>query len=271
MRRTLDSARFDAMANSPDVRPWLGGDGPVSTITLVSDPANFCFLSDDEMGGYIYKRLATGLYEVHTLSLPEGRGRPMLRARGESLRKMFVETDAIEIVTTVPEGNAGADIWAKHAGFREVYSRPWAWQLNGASVTASYRSLAYQDWVFKDRENHALGYEFHEQIHRFTSDDHGIDLTHDFYVGATLAGIRAGNTTKALGLYNRWAAHAGYEPCRCVSLNPVVLDFRSAVVQITETGLQVLQVRPTQSVPSKVEDEGDASFQLALQSEPRAR
>ena len=64
-----------------------------------------------------------GLYAVHTVSLPEGRGREMLTARSASLREMFTKSDAVEIVTVVPAGNKGADVWASHAGFREVFVR----------------------------------------------------------------------------------------------------------------------------------------------------
>ena len=83
-----------------------------STYARSSLSENFAFLADDQKGGYIYHKLAPELYAVHTLSFPDGRGRELLEARSASLRAMFTQTDAAEIVTTVPDGNKGADLWA---------------------------------------------------------------------------------------------------------------------------------------------------------------
>ena len=63
------------------MRPWLGGTHVIDLSETVANPDNFAFLTDDQNGGYIYHKLAPGLYMVHTISLPEGRGRQMLDAR----------------------------------------------------------------------------------------------------------------------------------------------------------------------------------------------
>src|SRR5215472_2979563 len=116
MRRTLDPLEFNEIAAHPEVRPWLGGSGPIDLTDLIADPENHAFLTDSGKGGYIYHKRAAGLYEVHTLSLPDGRGRELLKARDASLAAMFLKTDALEIRTVVPDGNAGADRWSAHAG-----------------------------------------------------------------------------------------------------------------------------------------------------------
>lgn len=268
MRRVLDGARFNEIANAPDVRPWLGGSGELDIRPLVSDPANFCFVTEDRLGGYLYVRRAPGYYEVHTLALPAGRGRAMLAARTASLRFMFTVSDALEIVTVVPDGNVGASTWAEHAGFREMYRRERAIQIRNEIVGASYRTLTYNEWVLRDGFNREVGAQFHEEIHRFTPNDHGEDPAHDAFVGATMLGIREGNGAKAVPMYNRFALHAGYEPIRVLSLTPPTLDIGSAILQITQAGLDILHIRTARSALSEIEDNaGESACQLARPSQ----
>lgn len=258
MIRTLSADIFNQIASDPIVRPWLGGSAPIDLTALLENPDNFAFLTDEQKGGYIYHKLMPGLYEAHTLSLPSGRGRQMLAARSESLREMFTKTDAIEIVTRVPIPNEAAAAWAKHAGFRETFRRAKAFDLMGEMVDVSYQSLSYGDWVLHDKENARTGRAFHGVIHEYTADDHGDDPVHDGWVGATVEGCNQGNADKALGLYNRWAVFAGYEPIRIVTLRPLVVDIRSCILQIDPDGLHVLHVRsPAPSAtPEDVEDPG---------------
>lgn len=248
MKRVLDPEPFNLIANHPEVRPWLGGTEKIELAPLVSDVENFCFLTDSEKGGYVYHKKAAGLYEVHTLSLPDGRGREMLKARDASLAAMFLKSDALEIVTTIPDGNRGADRWSAHAGFREMYRREGAFPLMDGLVGASYRSLGHSDWVRLDPENRANGKRFHDSLHQFVPDDHGEDPIHDAWVGATLSAIEHGNAGKAVALYNRWALHAGYVTIVARTFNPLVLDIKSCVLQYDGDGLHIL--RPARSAPS---------------------
>ena len=177
----------------------------------------------------------------------------MLAARSASLREMFVKTDCVQIDTIVPAGNKGADIWAQHAGFREVFTRAKAFDLMGEMVDVSYRSLGYLDWAIRDRSNREEGAAFHRAIHAVTPDDHGDDPVHDAMVGATLEGCVNGNIEKALTFYNRWSSHAGYQQVRLITARPLVLDIGSCIIQTDLDGLQVLHVRHGRSPPT-VED-----------------
>lgn len=266
MKRSFDPTPFNTIGNDPDVRPWLAGQAPIDATALVTDLANFCFLTEDRAGAYIYHRKQPGLYEVHSLAVPCGRGRSMLKARTESLRFMFTATDALEIVTVVPDGNRTAGVWAAHAGFREVFRREDAvWIVDGLRG-ASYRTLTYAEWVMHDLFNREVGRQVHEELHRHVPDDHGDDPAHDAFVGATFLGIHEGNGGKATATYNRWAAHAGYLPITTLSLNPPLLDIGSAVVQITSRGLEVLHVRAARSATSENQEEREARSHLERQS-----
>lgn len=222
---------------------WLGGVEPLDLTQTIANPENFAFLTAEQKGGYIYHKQAPGLYEVHTLSLPEGRGRQMLETRSASLREMFTKTDAVEIITKVPDGNKGADIWASHSGFHEVWRRDSAFNLMGEMVGVSYRSLPYVAWAIRDKPSKFDGQRFHEAIHHFTDDDHGDDPVHDAMVGATMECCLQSNAEKGIALYNRWCGHAGYEPISVVTAKPLVLDIRSCVFHYAPDGLQILLVR----------------------------
>jgi hypothetical protein len=247
VKRTLHATVFNAIANDPEVRCWLGGDGPIDLADLLANPLNLAFLAEDEMGGFIYCWKAPGLYEVHTLSLPAGRGRALLTARNASLREMFTATDALEIVTMIPDGNSAAAHYAEHAGFGETFRRERCFDLMGQKVGASFQSLAYQTWALGDRGCRLDGIGFHEMIHRFVPDDHGEDPAHDAMVGATVECCAQNNAEKGLALYNRWALTAGYEPARVLTARPLVVDIGNAVVQISAGGLQVLRTRSARS------------------------
>lgn len=270
MIRVLDATIFNQIAADPCVRPFLGGTGPVDLTNALADPSNFGFLTDEGKGGYIYHRLQAGLYMVHTLALQEGRNRQMLEARSESLRAMFTRTDAVEIVTIVPEGNAGAAIWAKAAGFREVFHRAKAFDLMGEMVDASYQSLAYIDWALRDRSNLHDGRVFHAQIHEVTPDDHGDDPAHDALVGATLECIAQNNAEKGVGLYNRFALHAGYQPIQALTAKPLVLDLRSCIVEVSADGVHVLHVREARSAQPAQDEPGEPECPPQLSAQPQA-
>ena len=259
MIRTLHARRFNEIASNPVVRPWLGGTQPIDLTETIANPENFAFLTDEGNGGYIYHKVGIGLYSVHTLSLPEGRTRQMLEARTASLREMFIKSDAVQIDTIVPAGNRGADIWASHAGFREVFTREKAFDLMGEMVDVSYRSLNYIDWAIRDRANREEGRVFHKAIHELTPDDHGDDPVHDGMVGATLEGCINGNIEKAITFYNRWAVHAGYQTISVVTARPLVVDIGTCLIQYDVDGLQVLHVRQARSAPTVQDESGDTS------------
>ena len=110
MRRTFDAAELNRIASHPDVRPWIGyteGDA-IDLSNVVENPANFCFLTDRGLGGYILVNKGNGLYEAHTLAMPADRGKPMLRLMREGFAFMFLATDCLTVTTLVPDGSLQA-------------------------------------------------------------------------------------------------------------------------------------------------------------------
>lgn len=247
LSRTLDPRALNAAANHPDVRPWLGGDGPLDLTGVVSDPRNICIAG--EHGGFVLQGLGAGEYEVHTLIAPDGRA-GLLSAYRAGLRYVFTATDALRLVTKVPDCNRPAARLAKAAGFRELFRREACWPTPGGDrCGVAYLALGFDDWRAADDTLSADGHWFHERLETAKRDagsempTHDDDDAHERAVGAAVQMIRAGNAEKAIALYNQWAGFAGYAPLGLLSLAPVIVDAGDAVLEVRNQDMEVLLCR----------------------------
>lgn len=248
--RTLEATEFNAIANHPEVRPWLGFEDVTRAIDLteqVANPNNFAFLTPQKDGGYILLKLQPGLYAAHSLAMPAARGRPMLRLMREGFLTMFTATDAVEIVTQIPDGNDGAAGWSRLAGFRQTFRREGFFPLMGERVGCQFASLTYADWAIAEKSNLILGEQFHHLLKSYGLADHIEDKAHDAFVGATIASIQRQNVVKAVALYNRFAALSGYHQAQVLSITPPVVDTGDAILGTLNGGVEVLQVKVTRS------------------------
>ncbi len=255
MIRSLDPEPFNRIFNDPSVRPWMGHGCEAQDLSVVvGNPANFCFLTPNHDGGYIVARLDEGLYVAHTLALPSARGRPMLKLMREGFAYMFTATDAVEIVTTCPDGNEAGARWADCAGFVETHRREGSFPMMGKLVGASYRSLLYRDWVLRHEPNRRAGQAFHDQLHAANPALalHPDDPAHDAWVGATIAGCQAGNISKSINLFNRWALQTGYFPSAILSHVPPVIHSGDAILGLSAAGVEILSVKVGQAQPDNV-------------------
>lgn len=252
IRRTMDATLLNEVANRPDVRPWLGGDGPLDLTPIVENPSNICLVS--EHGGWVGQPILPGIYELHTIFAPEGRGRRFFAAGKEAIRYVFARTDALEIVTKCPDDNAGARMAASLMGFRERFRREGAWS---PGVGISYRVFSLDDWFIRDAECLRAGRAFHDMVAKARADggyvipEHPEDETHDRAAGAAALMIQGGNMLKSLGFYNRWATFAGYGTIAATSNDTIDMSegLLKFVVQIVDGAAEVLLCRLEQSSP----------------------
>lgn len=249
LRRTMDARLLNAVANSPEVRPWVGGGTePLDLTQLIGNPNNFAF--QFEHGGFLVTKLDGGTYECHSLVMPEGRGSPALEAIREGLRFMFSATDALEIVTKVPAGNGAALGMARSAGFSKIFEREKAWDNpDGTKVGCDYFSLTFNKWRQRDQVVAERGVWFHERLESeiakagATVPLHDEDIAHNRAVGAAVLMFLAANPLKAVALYNRWAAFAGYQTIRLVSVTPPVVDMGDVVFAVRNGDMEMLRCR----------------------------
>lgn len=241
----MDVAFMNALANRPDVRPYVGGGSGVLDLRgLVEDARNYCYRYGS--GATVFVALDPGRYELHTMVPAEERGQAVMAFAQEAFRYMFTTTDCTEIVTKVPASNQAADLAARRVGFSASYRRPAAWE-DGSAVT--YYALTLDEWRAIDELALSEGQAFHTLLEaakiRAGSEMpvHPDDDAHDRAAGLAMLMARAGNYRKAVWSYSRWARFAGYESIELVSETPPVIDVRDALVTVQGGLVEVLSCR----------------------------
>lgn len=235
IRRTMDAAFLNQVANHPEVRPIIGGEGVLDLAETMANPANVALVTKE--GGFLYLSQGGGTYEVHSLFLPGRRG--AVAAARASLRYMFTATDCMEVVTKVPTANLAAKGLTLACGFDHSFDGP----------EAAFYSLPFARWRARDREIAKAGHWFHEELEAAKAatgsplPTHPDDEAHDRAVGAAILMARAGNPQKASATYNMWARLAGYQQIFLISTTPPIFDVIDAVVQIQPDALEVLSCR----------------------------
>jgi hypothetical protein len=244
LHRTMSADLLNEVANNEAVRPFVGGAGFVDVGAVVANPQNVALIN--EHGGFIFVRDEATRFELHTLFLPEGRGAGVLPAFEEAARFVFASTDCLEITTKVPASNKAADLMARRAGFAPIFTRSAIWP-DGSDVT--YYSLTLDTWRARDPELVVEGYNFHVMLEEAKAaagsalKTHPDDDAHDRAVGAAVLMALAGNAGKAVWIYNRWARLAGYQTIEQVSVAPVLIDVRDAIVGVAGDTMEVVLCR----------------------------
>lgn len=224
-----DAEAFNRIANHPDVLPHIiqKGQGPVDFAAFFENPGNYGFLGDG--CAFIAHRLEPGVYEVHSMALPEARGRGVLLSALAAIRHMFIATPCMELMTRVVAGNVAADALAKSVGFILEFERPKAWSAPDGEKDCRFYALRYHDWLRRQQWLHASGEWFHDLLGEEQTHDH--DPAHDTYVGACVEMVRAGQAVKGVALYNRWARFAGYMPVEIVTDAPLIIDIHTHLIR----------------------------------------
>lgn len=142
MTPTTDVAAVNAIANHPDVRPWLGGEGPADLGPLMASPGTQTFLMPG--AAFVLHAVGGGVYNAHSLFQPEAR-RYSRRAMREVLDTMFA-AGAKEVWTMIPDGNDAAAALAKLGGFVQIGCCARMFPEPGGPVGIKTLALRGADW-----------------------------------------------------------------------------------------------------------------------------
>lgn len=251
IEQTASADRINAIANHPDVRRWVSPE-PERDLDLgmaIADPMNIALTG--EHGAMLFACLQQGVYEAHTMVLPEGRGRWALSFVQDCLSWVFCRTGAIELMTRVPKGNLAARALARAIHGTYCFTNPDGWAQDGNSIPADIFSLVIQDWMRTAPKLPERGQWFHTRLEEeFAAagkrePNHPDDAVHDRYVGAAMEMVFGGQLDKGVIFYNRWAAMAGYVPISVVCRDPVTIDIGTAMVVKSGDDFYVPVIRST--------------------------
>ncbi len=243
MKRTMDAAFLNSIANNPEVRPTLGGTGAIDLTGLIANPNNVAL--ETESGGFLVVKLEAGIYECHSMFLTEGRGNEVLNAMRAGLSYMFTRTDCVEMVTKAPEANKAAFGAARIMGFSVTYRLDKGWPLDDESFgPVDCMSLPIYKWMQKDKASQEKGEWFHHRLEEITQGKlpaHYDEPSHNRAVGASVLMFQSGNNLKAVNTYNVWAARSGFPPIKPLSFTPVIIDMDQVIVEISDGDMEVLR------------------------------
>jgi hypothetical protein len=244
IREERDPGYWARIANDGAVRPTLGGEGPLDFTEIIQRPDVVALAAPH--GGFVFLNIWPTRWELHTMFLPEGRGRNVLRSFGAAAQHMFTATDCAEIVTKAADSNRAAQFMALKAGFRVVFRREGAWQ-DGSGL--NHYALTLDEWTARSGGALEAGRRFHDMLTDAKAKDgsalpvHADDDAHDRAAGAAVLMFEAGQAVKAVWSYNRWAAFAGYRDIELASEAPPAIDARDALIGLRDGKVEVLECR----------------------------
>lgn len=225
-----DRALVEEICNNPIIRVWTACDGApaCSALKYLTAPSFALF---DERGCFLALCIDPGRYVIHTNLLPHCRGQAALDTCMEALHITFTQTDATELLTMVPDNAPHVRLVARAMGFRRVFAREAIWSVNGVKHGLGFYSMTLADWAASGACGKA-GERFHAWLEGAHGKDHADDRAHNAFVGAALDMAVAGNLTKGVEMYNRWARFAMYQPISVVSTNPPCVNIVTCTVRL---------------------------------------
>lgn len=147
IKETWDYTRIAEVANHPSVFPWICGKRNVSLcfIDSVKDRNNIFLFG--EHGGFLVRNMNGVVFDAHSMILPEGRGMWAIEAARDSLDWMFKNTNAQEIMMSVPKGNIAVRALVKNLGATFRGKIEDGWHLFGRDVPVDVYAITKEDWT----------------------------------------------------------------------------------------------------------------------------
>lgn len=235
--RERHARRINRIANDPSVYPFVAGrnNGLMDFTFAIQDESNILLMG--RYGGFLFSQVWPGIYEVHPMILPEGRGEWSHEMGQCAMFWMFTRTECLEILAPVPEGNRRALAYAKQMGLQPSFTTGPRFPLNGKAMPLVVHSITLQDWLKDAPGVCERGEWVQHELTRF-----GLRLTTsespDLYrqIGFAFECFLNGAAPKGVVFHHRWARLAGFEPCRLVSDKPVAVEFAGATIVLQDHG-----------------------------------
>ena len=138
--------------NDPTVKPFIIDDERYLDLgKIASDPKGYCIIGEPPFGAYVLWPIVDGVYEFHVGVLPQGRGQWAVDFSAATIDYMFCATDAIELITRIPQGSLPSLALARHFALHERWRCP-AIRFRGRTVPYTVLSVTLFDWIPSDDE-----------------------------------------------------------------------------------------------------------------------
>lgn len=240
-----NARRLNEIANHPAVLPWLGGEeGKNLDLTAAAaDPDNVVLVGAH--GAVLFHQIQRGIFDAHSMALPEGRGAWMASFARACLHFIFTRTMAVEVMMQCPKGNLAVRALTKLTGARYEFTNKAGRLFRGRMVPVDVFGLRLQDWIPSAPGLEERGHWFHQRLeaefarHGRAEPQHPDDDAHDRYVGLACEMAFGGQPEKAVAFYRRWASLAGYAPIELASRLPVAFDIQNAMIVLTDDDFYV--------------------------------
>lgn len=114
--RQFNASSLNRIANDPDVRPMMGGQGDMDFTGFLADRRNIALQSDGGCG--LFDWSGPGIYQMHTMWMPEARGKKARSLIGDMVAAMFDAHGARLIWAQTPMGHRPVRMLARLCGFK---------------------------------------------------------------------------------------------------------------------------------------------------------
>ena len=222
---------INRVLNHPEVYPWatMGQDiGPLDIAP--SFGSLYVLIAEGDAGCIILDPYDERTMELHTCLLPELRGLPSEEVLRDTLRFVFAETMAMEILTKVPLANKSADLYTRQAGF--------------IRISDSEDGRAYQfdieRWPYQDA---SLAGICPEELAKGITDPHYLRV-----LGALVLMGMKGYMGKGVSIFNKHARLHGFPRVDVVGMDSIAVGGRTIHFEVNTYQVENL-CQPSQLSP----------------------
>ncbi len=259
LRRSADTAEFNAILNHPDILPMvaIAGQESLDATPLVGDPKNYLLMVDGyvnggelagkiEVGAIFFAQHDPGIFEVHTHFLKGWRGQFAIDASLAAYRWMFTHTDAMTLLARAPDCWPQIGKFCIAVGATKEFERHAFWLGPDGLSDCAFYALRYDDWV-NQAELVSSGHQFYLKLRdEFARTGHELpplEYCLDQRLGAFIETLYGNQPDKAVILYNRFARFSGFPGIALLARDPIIIDIGTSVLQIGDGTFKVLKIR----------------------------
>lgn len=207
-RRDGDTKEMVLDADFPGCYLAVFRDGPDMPSGRIQEPMGYIMF---------FPKTKTGVFEQHTAFITEARGAAAGRMIEAAIAMLFIEGQAIALLTTCPEWNPAAASMARKMGGSIRYRKDQYALRDGQVQGADIYGMTILDWAYRHHPGYGeIGHRWHEQVFsQLPAAKHDDDEAHNGILGIALK-VGERRPHLGLGIYNAWAEIAGYAPATLI-------------------------------------------------------